>query len=86
MTVTVETLNVTHRVLVAVCIETLTYNSELYTNMPSLAPPLFELGHAKDFASSGRTLATAFSPRDESLAVYATNNVRNTFMSCSYNY
>ncbi|KAK7687336.1 hypothetical protein QCA50_009842 [Cerrena zonata] len=43
--------------------------------MPSLAPPLFELGHAEEFASSGRTLATAFSPRDESLAVYATNNV-----------
>lgn len=45
----------------------------------SLAPPLFEVGHSEEFAASGRTLATTFSPRDESLAVYAASNVRGTF-------
>ena len=42
-----------------------------------LAPPLFEQGCANEFIESGRILAATFSPRDDSLAVFARPNVRN---------
>ncbi|CAL1715565.1 unnamed protein product [Somion occarium] len=42
---------------------------------PNLVPPLFEHGKVDDFQSSGRTLATTFSPRDGSVAIFPTNNV-----------
>ncbi len=38
-----------------------------------LYPPLFEEGKSADFLRSGRTLSVAQSPRDNSVAVYATN-------------
>ena len=38
-----------------------------------LYPPLFEEGKSAEFLRYGRTLSVAQSPRDNSLAVYATN-------------
>lgn len=38
-----------------------------------LYPPLFEEGKVVDFLQSGRTLSVAQSPRDNSVAVFATN-------------
>jgi nuclear pore complex protein Nup85 len=38
-----------------------------------LYPPLFEEGKCADFLRTGRTLSVTQSPRDNSVAVYATN-------------
>ncbi|KZT07396.1 uncharacterized protein LAESUDRAFT_677822 [Laetiporus sulphureus 93-53] len=38
----------------------------------ALLPPLFKLGQADGFFSSGRTMSVDFSPRDNSMALYAT--------------
>jgi nuclear pore complex protein Nup85 len=38
-----------------------------------LYPPLFEEGKSAEFLRSGRTLSVTQSPRDNSVAVYATN-------------
>jgi nuclear pore complex protein Nup85 len=38
-----------------------------------LYPPLFEEGKAAEFLSSGRALSVTQSPRDNSVAVFATN-------------
>jgi hypothetical protein len=38
-----------------------------------LYPPLFEEGKDAEFLRSGRTLSVAQSPRDNSVAVFATN-------------
>ena len=40
-----------------------------------LYPPLFEEGQNAKFLGSGRTLCATQSPRDNSLAVFATNAV-----------
>jgi nuclear pore complex protein Nup85 len=40
-----------------------------------LYPPLFEEGKDAEFLQSGRTLAVSQSPRDNSVAVFATNTV-----------
>jgi hypothetical protein len=40
-----------------------------------LYPPLFEEGQQAKFFGSGRTLGASQSPRDNSLAVFATNAV-----------
>ena len=40
-----------------------------------LYPPLFEEGKHAKFLGSGRTLCAAQSPRDNSVAVFATNAV-----------
>jgi nuclear pore complex protein Nup85 len=38
-----------------------------------LYPPLFEEGKDDEFLGSGRTLSVCQSPRDNSVAVFATN-------------
>lgn len=38
-----------------------------------LYPPLFEEGKSAEFLRTGRTLSVTQSPRDNSIAVYATN-------------
>lgn len=40
-----------------------------------LYPPLFEEGQHAKFLGSGRTLCASQSPRDNSIAVFATNAV-----------
>ena len=50
-------------------------NMASYTSV-HITPPLFEQGSVEVFKNSGRTLNLAFSPRDDSVAVFPTNNVR----------
>ncbi|CDO69328.1 hypothetical protein BN946_scf184746.g9 [Trametes cinnabarina] len=40
-------------------------------HLAHLVPPLFETGGAEDFQRSGRTLSHTVSPRDDSIAIYA---------------
>ncbi|KZT25118.1 hypothetical protein NEOLEDRAFT_1178543 [Neolentinus lepideus HHB14362 ss-1] len=44
------------------------------SNFVHLVPPLVESGNTKGFDESGRTLGTAFSPRDNSLATFVAPN------------
>lgn len=65
---------VTRRVLTASCLQTrklATCASEMTT--VRLYPPLFEEGKSAEFLRTGRTLSVTQSPRDNSVAVYATN-------------
>ena len=48
-----------------------------------LVPPLFEQRASEEFKKSGRTLSLAVSPRDNSLSVYATPNVRTSSVFAS---
>ena len=48
----------------------------LCTLMPGFVPPLFQTGQRDEFTRSGKTLALVASPRDDSVAVYASANVR----------
>ena len=48
----------------------------LCTLMPGFVPPLFQTGQRDEFTRSGKTLALVASPRDDSVAVYASANAR----------
>ena len=62
---------VTRRVLNASCLQVATSASEM--TAVRLYPPLFEEGKSAEFLRTGRTLSVTQSPRDNSVAVYATN-------------
>lgn len=47
-------------------------------------PPLFEQGSADSFRDSGRTLSLAFSPRDDSVAVFPTSNTEPHLLKATY--
>jgi hypothetical protein len=58
------------------CPERVVSNSQLLRlkmTTVRLYPPLFEEGKSAEFLRTGRTLSVTQSPRDNSVAVYATN-------------